>query len=207
MRKFRIFSFKRLAAAILTGLLVSGTLSSMASFAVGCEDIRGDVLRLHILANSDSKEDQALKLAVRDRLLALDSTLFYKVGDLAAAKEAAASSLGEIRRTAEETLRENGSEDSVQVVLTRMYFATREYENYTLPAGMYDALRIVIGRGEGHNWWCVLYPPLCLPAAEKREELEEILTAEELKILESGPRYRYRFALVELWEKIKGLFD
>ena len=150
-------------AALAIGLVATLLISSAVSFAETCGPIRNGVLRLHILANSDSDEDQRLKLAVRDRVLTLD---LFSSGHAASKEEAeqeTASSLLEIEEAAREELRRQGCTDDVKAELVRMYFTTRVYENVTLPAGYYDAVRITIGEGAGHNWWCVLYPPLCIP--------------------------------------------
>lgn len=205
--KSPFFSAARLAAALAIGLTITIWAGSFGAFAQGCEELRHSVLRLHILANSDSESDQELKLKVRDRILELDGTLFEGAKDLASAESAAAEQLETIRAEAQEEVYRQGYDYPVHAELTNMYFTTRVYEQYTLPAGYYDAVRITIGSGEGHNWWCVLYPPLCLPAAESREDLADVLTPEELAVIEGGEEYEYRFAVVELWEKLKNLFD
>ena len=88
-----------------------------------------------------------------------------------------------------------------------MYFTTREYETFTLPAGMYDAVRITIGDAEGKNWWCVLYPPLCLPAAQSEETLEQALDEQETDLVTRNPQYEVRFAVVEWFENLKQMFS
>lgn len=202
-----LFSFGRLMAALALGLVFTISVSSFSAFARDCDGIRKSVLRLHILANSDSDADQALKLAVRDKILALDSRMFEGAQSLSEAKEAALQQLELVRAAALEEIRSQGYDYNVSVELANMYFSTREYDAFTLPAGYYDALRVTIGSGKGHNWWCVLYPPLCLPAAESGKELGDVLTDEELAIVEGKNEYRFRFALVELFEKIKGYFQ
>lgn len=201
-----LFSFGRLMAALAIGLAFSIGVSSFSAFARDCEGIRGSVLRFHILANSDSAADQELKLAVRDRILELDSRLFEGAQTLSEAKQAAQRQLDLIQKTALDEIRSRGYDYEVSAELTNMYFSTREYEAFTLPAGYYDAVRITIGEGKGHNWWCVLYPPLCLPAAETGRELGDVLTDEELAVVEGKNEYQFRFALVELFEKIKDYF-
>ncbi len=211
---FHFFSAARLGAAMLIGVIAVAGFSffrGMSAFAKECGDIRQSVLRLHILANSDSDEDQALKLMVRDRILELDSELFGKTeqaGALDQAEESVREKLDEIEQAAEEEVRRRGYDYPVHAELVNMYFSTREYDDFVMPAGRYDALRITIGEGKGHNWWCVLYPPLCLPAAENQQGLEELLTEEQAKIVFGQEKYRFRFAAVELWESIRQhLFD
>ena len=187
-------------AALAIGLVATLLISSAVSFAETCGPIRNGVLRLHILANSDSDEDQRLKLAVRDRVLTLDLFSCGRAASKEEAEQETASSLLEIEEAAREELRRQGCTDDVKAELVRMYFTTRVYENVTLPAGYYDAVRITIGEGAGHNWWCVLYPPLCIPAAEAEEPLD-VFTPEEEEII-TGEEYEVRFFLVELYESI-----
>ena len=128
--------------------------------------MRADTLRLHIVANSDSAWDQELKLRVRDSMLQEVSVLFEKVPDQAQAVQTARRQLPRLQAAAERAVRENGSRQQVRVRLVRMRFPTTHYEGFSLPAGEYDALRIELGKAAGHNWFCVLYPGLCLPSAE-----------------------------------------
>lgn len=180
-------------------------LDSFSTFSAQCADIRQSVLRLHILANSDSIEDQEIKLKVRDRILQETDSLFYLSDSLEAAEEKARESLPRIEEIAKDELHRLGSDDTVYAELTHMFFDTRVYENFTMPAGYYDAVRITIGEGKGQNWWCVLYPALCVPAASADSEaaLSNTLTDGEWEIVESKPEYEVRFYAVELFEKIK----
>lgn len=152
-----------LAAALLCSLAAG---ASFARFQAVCRQVRADTLRLHIVANSDSAQDQALKLRVRDSMLQEVSVLFEKVPDQAQAVQTARQQLPRLQAAAERAVRENGSRQQVRVRLVRMRFPTTHYESFSLPAGEYDALRIELGKAAGHNWFCVLYPGLCLPSAE-----------------------------------------
>ena len=152
-----------LAAALLCSLAAG---ASFARFQAVCRQVRADTLRLHIVANSDSAQDQALKLRVRDSMLQEVSALFEKVPDQAQAVQTARRQLPRLQAAAERAVRENGSRQQVRVRLVRMRFPTTHYEGFSLPAGEYDALRIELGKAAGHNWFCVLYPGLCLPSAE-----------------------------------------
>lgn len=186
----------------LTFLLVMA-LDSLSLFQKECREIQEDVLRLHILANSDSEEDQAVKLKVRDRILLESGELFNTVGDKSSAQEKAAENTDKVEQIAKEVLAEEGFSYPVTAKVTRQFFDTRVYDGFTMPAGWYDSLQVVLGEGEGHNWWCVLYPPLCISAAEKvPEELEENFTEGERQVLESEPEYEVRFFIVELAGKI-----
>ncbi len=192
------FTLKILAAALILTLLLSG-LRSILNEGKRLEHIRESVLRLHILADSDSEEDQQLKLKVRDALL--KSGIFDDAESLEDAEEKAKEKLADIIELAEKTLRSSGCNKPVTAQLTDMYFDQRSYGSITMPAGNYRALRIVIGSGQGHNWWCVMYPPLCVPAASDKDA-EEYFTSEEMDILNKPEKYRVKFAL---WEELKKL--
>ncbi|MGI5855256.1 MAG: stage II sporulation protein R [Candidatus Merdivicinus sp.] len=187
---------------VALAFLLAVFLDSFSAFHQECAQIQQEVLRLHILANSDREEDQALKLAVRDRILADTGGLFNRAESQADAREAAFENLGAVEAAARAALLAEGSDAPVRAEVVRMFFDTRVYDGFTMPAGWYDALRVVIGEGAGHNWWCVLYPPLCVSAAEKLPEELERFSEEERALLESEPRYEVRFFLVELLEKM-----
>lgn len=197
-------SCKYITASVAIGLIFT-LLCGFVRFEAGCENIRGSVLRLHVLANSDSDADQALKLKVRDALLRVSAELFASAENLEESERIAGENLDLLRQTAERVIAENGCRDSVRVSLGRADFNTRVYENATLPAGAYDALRVVIGAGKGKNWWCVMFPPMCLPAAEKTD-LSHVVEGESLEITEHGEQYEIRFKAVEIYEKIKSFF-
>lgn len=189
-------------AALFVGLILTLFLSSAQAFADTCDPIREEVLRLHILADSDSEEDQQVKLAVRDKLLSLHLFDTDGVNSRLEAEQAAQENLLNIKAAAQQEVYAQGHTDQVEAEIVRMYFSTRVYDTVTLPAGYYDAVRITIGSGEGHNWWCVLYPQLCIPAASEEEDtLSDVLTEEEEEIVtEDG--YEVKFFLVELYESV-----
>lgn len=191
-----------MALAMAAVLLLSLLGGSAVRFLEQCSRVRQDTLRLHIVAHSDTEEDQRQKLLVRDALLQEYAPLLSRADSVEAAEYFAGFLLGEMRRTAEKTLREAGSEQPVEVSLTRMEFDTRTYEEgITLPAGEYTALRVVIGSGGGHNWWCVMYPPLCLPAAVADGDARRV--EQEIQALSAGPCYQARFAVAEWAEKLR----
>lgn len=188
--------------ALAVGLVLSVLISCrFAAFADTCDALRNDTLRLHVQANSDSIPDQTLKLKVRDAIVQTAGQLFDGETDKQSAMEIAQNSIGEFQRVAEQVVKENGSDQRVRVYLTNMYFDTTYYENFALPAGRYDALRIELGEHQGHNWFCVLYPGLCLPAAEQKEQ-KEYPNESEQQLLENSGNYEIRFAAVELVERI-----
>ena len=188
-------------AAMVLAIVFSGSLSS---FETDCKEIRSGLFRLHVIANSDSAEDQALKLKVRDALLEESGEIFQNKKAKEGAEKAACKNLGQFLQTAEKTIHENGKDYSVSVSVGKSRFPTRVYENITLPAGEYDALRVVIGEGKGKNWWCVMFPPLCLPAAEKEEELSDVLSPGGQALVQSKPKYEIRFWLIEKIEELRG---
>lgn len=203
---------KKYTGIIMTASMVLTILISNAMSFVNdgrrLDELRGSVLRLHILANSDNEEDQRLKLCVRDALLEQSGELFACVDSLEEAEAAAEAELHEIERIARETLESQGSSQTVTAKLVDMHFDERFYDGLTMPAGDYKALRVELGEAEGHNWWCVMYPPLCLPAAcrvtiNKTAE-EEHFNKKELDIMYRPKKYRIRFAV---WDKLKRLFD
>ena len=193
---------RRILLVVALGFLIGIVWDSFSGFFDTSARIRQEVLRLHVLANSDSDEDQALKLKVRDRILSEAGTLFYQAETESSARKAAEENLPLIEAAAKAALKDAGAEGAVRVKVTRQFFDTRVYDGFTLPAGQYDAVQVILGEGKGHNWWCVLYPPLCLSTAEKLPEELSKFSEEERRLLESAPKYEVRFFLLELAEKI-----
>ena len=207
---------KKYTSLILGGGLILSILISNGANVIRdgmrLEKLRNSVLRLHILAESDSEYDQSLKLKVRDGLLEMG--LFTESDSLSEAEETASEKLDDIEKSAESILRENGCELPVTAELADVVFDERVYGDITMPAGEYRALRVKIGSAKGKNWWCVMYPPLCIPAAceeepsveEVKEEksAEALFDEEELDILYHPKKYEIRFAV---WDKIKDIFD
>ena len=163
-------------------------------------EIYSDTLRLHILANSDSEEDQALKLAVRDRLLLTYGEELSRSENRLDAEERIEGLLSEMEDCAENVIREQGYGYEVSASVTTEWYDTRKYESFTLPQGYYSSLQIIIGEGEGRNWWCVMYPPLCLDMALEDAPPDDALinyTDEECSLI-SGGGYNVKFKLLEL---------
>lgn len=191
-------SLQHTAVAVICLLLATLLLAALP--VEGEEAIYADVIRLHIIAASDTEEDQTLKLAVRDAVLSVYGSALTSYPDRDSAAEAAREMLPGIRSLAEQTLREAGCDKPVSVTLTEEEYPTRDYETFSLPAGRYLSLRVLIGEAEGHNWWCVLYPPLCLDAATEGE----LLTDAEWGLLteNGGGHYRVKFKLLEWLKKV-----
>ena len=187
--------------AVLTAFIITCVISTM-SFASACEDIRNSVLRMHVVANSDSEEDQRLKLKVRDAVLEAGKEYFDNSESAAQAEEKLIPVKDELERVAKKVVEENGYDYDVKVNIGNAYFPTKTYDgDVTLPAGEYEAVNVIIGSGRGHNWWCVMFPPMCLPAAESDTELDEVLTEREYEIVKSNPKFEPRFKIVEWYEK------
>lgn len=193
----------RIAEISVAFALVIAVVFSVIGFGKECEDIRSDVVRLHILANSDSEADQRVKLAVRDALLNSGKDVFDGNLNVSTAKEKLEAQKTELIAIANNVLKENGFDYTSQIYLTEEYFTTRTYENFTLPAGEYLALKVVLGSGKGHNWWCVMFPPLCLPAASENADIVAVFGEDGADIIQSGAKYEIRFKIVEIIESIK----
>lgn len=191
-----------LVAAIGLGTLLALLLASLCSFGRVCAGLREQTLRLHVRANSDSEADQAVKLAVRDALVEECAALFGDASDLDGALTAAEQALPQLQRTAQRVVRRAGYSYPVRVRLAEEYFDTRRYGDYTLPAGRYQSLLVELGQAAGHNWWCVLFPPLCVPAATPAsEEAAAVWGPEGVRVATEGPAVR--FALLEWLEKLR----
>lgn len=168
------------------------------------------VIRLHVVANSDSEQDQALKLAVRDAVLEVASERLAACESRAEAAERLESILPELETIAEQTLAEHGCELPVRVVLGEEQYPTRNYESFSFPAGEYLSLRVLIGESAGQNFWCVLFPPLCTSAATvTRERAEDEFIAVGLSKEQYGiitetdsTQYKIRFRLLEVLEPL-----
>lgn len=192
---------KKIELSLLFGLLFSVALS-FAGFESKCDTLRNGVFRLRIIANSDSDYDQALKLAVRDEILNSTEDIFADCSSLSEAKTAAKLNIKTVNDTVERVLRDSGSEYSFESEVKKEYFGTREYDNFTLPAGEYDSLVIRLGSAQGHNWWCVLFPGVCLPAASKKNDLNDVFSEDTADVAYNSQKYEIRFKAAEIYEKI-----
>jgi stage II sporulation protein R len=196
---------KRIKLSILFGL-ISAMLLSVSHFNALCDDLRHNILRLHIIANSDSVADQTLKIEIRDEILNRTSDLFLNITDLEEAKQKVGNSLDEFEKIANTVIAEKGFDYKATAYLKESYFDTRVYDDFTLPAGYYPSLIIELGKAEGKNWWCVVFPTVCIPAASKGD-LSDSVKAESANIAKQSSRYIMRFKTVEIYEKIKNLIN
>ena len=183
---------------ILLGLLA--IFVYMGSIVADKQQLTDNVLRLHVVANSDSAEDQAIKLKVRDAVLTAAEAVIAGAEDKAQAQTMLAAHLENLEAAANTVLDELGCTDRAQVTLTEEAFSTREYDTFTLPAGVYDALRVTIGEGQGRNWWCVVFPSLCIPAVS--ENVEDAAAGAGFSDSLSGaitgqPKYQVRFYFMD----------
>lgn len=163
-----------------------------------------DTVRLHILANSDSEEDQALKLKIRDEILSEFSGELDGFDSTEEAKARISALLPQIESFAEEKARELGYSYKVSATLSEEWYDTREYDSFTLPKGYYTSLRVIIGDGEGKNWWCVMYPPLCLDIATENAPKDDAVKKynENEFVLISKNGYNAKFKVLELVSSI-----
>lgn len=165
------------------------------------EKVQEDVFRLHILANSDSEKDQSVKLKVRDYILE-NCSVFDNCKTVDEAISAAKENINEIESLANECLKEQGSRYSARVSVEKEYFSTRVYDSITLPAGYYQALKIVIGTGNGHNWWCIVFPSVCLSACTE-DDMAAYLDEDEVSLIENKNGYAVKFKAIEIYEDLK----
>lgn len=189
------------ALLFLAAFLVSGALALQTE-----QELSDKVVRLHVLANSDSEEDQALKLRVRDRVLAYVEPLLEGSADRREAEALLRGRLLELERVAGEEIRAAGYDYRVEARLEDTSFPTREYEGFTLPAGKYLALRVLIGQGAGKNWWCVVFPPLCAAASGEvpAAALEAGLSPGQVGLItEENSGYVLKSKLVEFWGELQ----
>lgn len=172
------------------------------------ENLAGKLIRLHVLANSDSQADQAVKLRVRDAVLKAAEAQLEDCATVEAAEEQLRELLPELEAMASSVLAENGFDYPVQAALTWEDYPTREYDTFTLPAGRYLSLRVRLGEGAGQNWWCVVFPPLCLGSvSETTEETAALggLSQEEVALMTGETEgYVVKFKAIELWESFRG---
>lgn len=176
------------------------------------EEIAGKIIRFHVRANSDTTVDQELKLKVRDAIGGYMQPIISKVSSIEEGRKIIKESLKDIEQQASQVIAAEGRDYQVNASLTITDFPEKTYGNYTFPAGKYEALEVVIGKGKGHNWWCVMYPNLCfvnstyeIVEEEAEKTLEQALTPEEYKSLMENKNYEIKFALFD-WLKEKFCF-
>ncbi len=196
---------KNIELGILIGLICAIALS-FARFEVRCDELRKNVLRLHIIANSDESEDQNLKLRVRDEILKNSTDVFKNCNTTEEAIITAGDNIEKISEIANKVIKENGFDYEASASVGDTYFDTRVYDDFTLPAGTYKSLIVNLGEGKGKNWWCVVFPCVCVPSATDAS-LSDSVSPEAAQTAENASKYEIRFKSVEIYEQIKKLFS
>ena len=204
--RYKIFKLVFIIFLLILFVFVSAFSYANAAFA----DISENFFRLHILANSDSNEDQTLKLLIRDNVLEYINEITSSCNNKSEAMVVVSNNLSNIQEIAKQTILENGYNYEVTSEIGRFYFPTKHYGNMSLPAGFYDALRIKIGDAKGQNWWCSIFPALCFTdvsdgiiSEKAQENLENSLNDEEINLLfDNCKNIRIKFKIVELFEKM-----
>lgn len=200
---------KRWELALMLGVLCALALGSW----LGQEqrELADRLIRFHVIANSDSQEDQALKLAVRDRVLEEAQAIYPEHATLEEARAALEEYLPQLAQAGQAVVQAQGMDYVVDARLEECWFPTKKYEGFALPAGEYTALRVVIGEGKGQNWWCVAFPPLCLDAASETVDTAAAagLFSPGQAALVTGEREEYvlKFKGMELLGQLKGMLQ
>lgn len=206
--KQHVYQLRTVEIALMVGLAIflgSGVLALRTQ-----DELADKVVRLHVLANSDSEEDQALKLKVRDVVLERATAILEQSADRREAESRLRGELLELERIAAEEIAAEGYNYPVTVELENTDFPTKEYDGFTLPAGEYLALRVIIGEGQGQNWWCVVFPPLCTAASADvpASALAAGFSEKEVNLItEENQGYVLKFKAVEWWETLKEKWD
>lgn len=191
------------------GLFLTLTLAGEAYSHRIMKNITSEVFRFHILADSDTEEAQALKISLRDEILEKYKPFLTSSHSKAETAAFFEERTAEIERLSEEFLARKGSPNSVKAEVTKSYFPVRRYGEAALPAGTYDCLKITIGKGQGHNWWCVMFPPLCYTSGTYEEIKEKDLSEETAEIItaespSASAEVKIKFKIFELFHKEKG---
>ncbi len=198
-------STKQALTLLLTLTLLIGLLAILPIHSES--NIYDSVLRLHVIANSDSDEDQALKLLVRDAILLKAQELLGDISNRESAEKIISQNLEGLRLCAEQTIIDNGYSYPVSISLGKEDYPTKSYESCAFPSGEYTSLQIFIGDASGKNWWCVLFPPLCLSAATDKEAFTSVgITDSQYQIITDtkNPKYKIRFKILESFSEIMG---
>lgn len=201
---------KKFIPVMIIGLIISMAVSSYFNRVESA--LSDNVLRLHVIANSDSDFDQQLKLKVRDKILQRSDSIFSKKSDISEAKKNIKENLEEIEKIACAEVAANGCDYPVKVTFGKSDFPTKAYGNVTLPAGTYEALKVEIGEAKGKNWWCVMFPPLCFVdasspemSAEAMAMLKDNLSEDEYALITNSENknVEIKFKAYEIWQSGK----
>ena len=190
MTKFKIWE-----SSLLIALCISLAVGTWAEAKQ--REISSSLIRLHVIAVSDDEDEQEIKLRVRDEVLSCISPELERAEDISDAEVIVRANIGKIQRAAESAAQGR----KVRVTLSEEYYPTRDYDSFSLPAGRYTSLRVILGEGKGHNWWCVVFPPLCISAAE-REKALDAMSEDDRAILTEADGYVVKFRVLELWGEL-----
>ncbi len=199
----KINKFKRVDKILLSGFLLT-LLFTFIGFSADCENISEKVLRMHVLANSDTEYDQRVKIYVKDEVSLYAAQLVENAQDADEAQEVLIKNTQGIEKVANDALKEINVDYGATVRIDTAYFGTREYEDFVLPAGKYESLQVYLGDAAGQNWWCVVYPSLCISAAS--EDYEEF-SKEEQDIIKNSDDYEISFKIYEWYIELKKFFS
>lgn len=195
-------------AALLIGFITAVFCEGICAFAESRRGITEDVFRLHVIANSDSDEDQALKLRVRNAVLEASADIFGGAVSAADAKQLSEENLQLFEAAAAAEIAASGYDYPVRCEVGTVHFDRRVYGSAELPEGDYSALRVIIGEGDGRNWWCVMFPALCLPAVTNTDEVLSLaaengaISAEELELMQDPENYEVKLYFAEVIKKL-----
>ncbi len=192
---------KKITLILVLGFTLAAFLSSVIDFSSDLKEIRDNTLRIHILANSNDTFDQELKLSVRDEVLLACNNILQNSENKGESEEILIRNLEELKAVAKETITVNGYDYSVDCTLSYVDFPEKTYGNITLPRGNYEALQIIIGEGEGENWWCMIYPQLCVATALS-EENTEYYDNSQIKIITQPEEFEIKFKILEIFNRL-----
>ena len=199
MSKTKLFNLALISALIFCMIF------SMVGFTDSCEEMHENIIRIRIIANSDSDYDQALKIKIRDSVLKASKEIYKDSDSYDLAVDATEDNLDNFLSVAQNTVYESGFDYKVSVDFRKEFFETRVYDDFTLPAGFYETAVFTVGEGKGKNWWCVIFPRVCVGACSDR--LETTLSKDAAKAAYGGSKFTVKFKTVEIFEKIKKFFD
>lgn len=185
-------------------LIISLTFALICDGFIAAQTVRDESLRLHILAQSDSSEDQTVKLLVRDALLTAGADIFEGSENAQEAAKKVIDNKEKLQNIADRTLEENGFSYKSEIVIEEEFFETRQYDDIKLPAGKYLSCKVLLGEGEGKNWWCIMFPPLCLPAVTEKndEKIYSVYGENGGNLIKEKSGYKIKFKIVELIEEL-----
>lgn len=181
--------------------LISAILLSMVGFSNSCEEMYDNIIRIRILANSDSEEDQKLKIAIRDAVLDESKQMYSEINSYEDAVVITEANLEQLLKTAQSTVKARGYCYDVTLSLRDEFFDTRVYDDFTLPAGTYKTAVFTVGEGKGQNWWCVIFPQVCVGACSG--SLSDAVSDISADYAYNSKAYTVKFKTVEIFEKIK----